>query len=39
MVGENFKMYLFQMAKNALKLSAMVGKYEGINIFQISEDF
>ena len=30
MVGENFEIYMFQMAKNAPKLSTMIGENFGI---------
>ena len=39
MVGENFEIYLSQMAKNALKLSTMVGKKFGIYSSQFAKKY
>ena len=38
MVGENFEIYLSQMAKNALKLSTMVGENLEIYLSQMAKN-
>ena len=38
MVGENFEIYLSQMAKNALKLSTMVGENFEIHLSQMAKN-
>ena len=38
MVGENFEIYMSQMAKNALKLSTMVGENFEIYMSQIAKN-
>ena len=38
MVGENFEIYMCQMAKNALKLSTMVGENFEIYMSQMAKN-